>query len=212
MRNASVVMALTALCVSTTAFAGLNPLITLPLHGKASGFEACTGYLPVDCLDNRPTVDVQAVPTAVFLLANNHTSLAGVQTAFEWPGWSLAFGLWDCQGGQLSAVTPMNPGGPTAGSITTAFNCITTQQLAVIGRMHFQPAGAPGCISQVESSFPFGNHVVDCELGTDIILHMNQGLQQRLGKICVGTGGHDACDAVVAVEPTTWGQIKTQYN
>src|SRR5688572_13501738 len=88
MRNASVVMALMALCVSTSAFAGRNPNITLPLHAKASSFEPCNGYLPVDCTGEkgsptRPTVNIPAAaPTAVFLLANNHTDLAGVQTAF----------------------------------------------------------------------------------------------------------------------------------
>jgi hypothetical protein len=205
-------MALLALCIGSTAFAGLNPEITLPLHGKASSFEPCTGYLPTDCEGVRPVVNVQAAPVAVFLLAYNHTNLAGVQTAFEWPGWSLTFGLWDCQPGQLNAVTPANPGGPTAGSITTAFNCINGGALSPIGRIFLVPAGNPGCISQVESSFPFGVHVIDCSLNTDIILHQGQGLQQRLGKVCVGSGGVDACDAVVAVEPTTWGQVKNQYN
>jgi hypothetical protein len=210
-------MALLALCVSTTAFAGLNPNITLPLHAKVSGFEPCNGYLPVNCLPPEqggvpPVVTIPAGPAAVWLLAYNHQNLAGVQTAFEWPGWAITFGPWDCQGGQLNAVTPGGSGGPTAGSITTAFNCVTDGLLAPIGRMFFQPAGNPTCIQQVESSFPFGNHVIDCSLATDIILLNGQGFQQRLGKVCVGAGGIDACRAVVAVEPTTWGQIKTQYN
>ena len=212
MRNASVAMALMALCISTTAFAGLNPQITLPLHGKASSFEPCTGYLPVDCEGIRPTTNVPVGGIAIFLLAYNHTNLAGVQTAFQWPGWTLTFGLWDCQGGQLSAVTPQNPGGPTAGSITTAFNCVTTGALSAIGRMFFVPAGNPGCVSQVQSSFPFGIHVIDCSLNTDLIVEGSPGYDQRIGSVCTGSNGVDACDAVVAVEPTTWGKIKTQYN
>jgi hypothetical protein len=204
-------MALLALCIGTTAFAGLNPDITLPLHGKASSFEPCNGYLPVDCLGNRPTINVGPAPVAVFLLAHNHTNLAGVQTAFEWPGWSLTFGLWDCQPGQLNAVTPANPGGPTAGSITTAFNCINGGALSPIGRIFLVPAGNPGCIGQVQSSFPFGCHVIDCSLNTDLI-PSDAPHDRRLGKVCVGAGGIDACDAVVAVEPTTWGQVKKQYN
>ena len=99
MRYASVAMALMALCITTTAFGGANPQVTLPLHAKASSFEACNGYLPVDCTPaNPPTVNIPAAaPIAVFLFFNNYNNVAGVQTAFEWPGWSLTFGLWDCQ-------------------------------------------------------------------------------------------------------------------
>jgi hypothetical protein len=210
MRYASVAMALMALCLTTTAFAGQNPNVTLPLHAKPSTFEPCNGYLPVDCLGNRPTVNIPApaVPIAVFLLVNNYNAIAGVQTAFDWPGWALAFGLWDCQGGQLSAVTPTNPGGATAGSITTAFNCLNGPALAVIGRMMFQPAGG-GCISQVQSTFPNGCHVLGCDQSVDLIPNSQAA---RLGKICVGQGGVDACPPLVAVEPSTWGSIKAQYN
>jgi hypothetical protein len=202
-------MALMALCITTTAFGGANPQVTLPLHAKASTFEQCNGYLPVDCIGNRPTVDVAAAPIAVFLFIHNYNNVAGVQTAFDWPGWSLTFGLWDCQGGQLSAVTPTNPGGPTAGSITTAFNCVNGPALAVIGRIHMVPAGAPGCISQVQSTFPGGINVLDCAQGTDLIPDSQAA---RLGKICVGQGGVDACEPINAVESSTWGSIKAQYN
>jgi len=208
MRYASVAMALMALCLSTTAFAGANPLATLPLHGKVSTFEQCGGYLPVDCAGNRPTVNLPngATPT-VFLFVNNYNNIAGVQTAFNFGGMNLTFGLWDCQGGQLSAVTPANPGGPTAGSITTAFNCVNTGALLIVGRMHFTPG--TGCISQVQSSFPNGIHVLDCTQGVDQIPDTQQ---LRLGKICIVEGGVDACDPLIAVEPTTWGAIKGQYN
>lgn len=214
MRYASVAMALMALCLSTNAFAGANPLVTLPLHAKASTFEQCGGYAPVDCSGNigdptRPTVNIQPVPSAVFLFVNNYANVAGVQTAFDWPGWSLTFGLWDCQGGQLSAVTPANPGGTNTGSITTAFNCVNSGALLIVGRMHFVPAGTPGCISQVQSVFPNGIHVLDCTQGTDLIPDSQQA---RLGKICVAQGGVDACRPVSAVESSTWGGIKAQYN
>lgn len=210
MRYASVAMALMALCITTTAFGGANPQVTLPLHAKASSFEPCNGYLPVDCAGNRPTVNIPAAqPIAVFLLFNNYNNVAGVQTAFEWPGWSLTFGLWDCQVGQLSAVTPVNPGGPTAGSITTAFNCVNGPALAVVGRIHLVPAGAAGCVSQVQSTFPGGINVLDCTQGTDLIPDSQAA---RLGKICVGQGGVDACAPLNAVESSTWGSIKAQYN
>lgn len=203
------VMALVALfAASTAAMAGLNPQVTFPLHYKASSFEACTGVSPVDCTTNRPVVAATSgSAAAIFLLVHNTTSLAGVQTAFQFDGtWLLTFGLWDCQGGQLNAVTPAMPGGPTAGAITTAFNCVTTGGLIVIGRMFFTGPTA-GCISQVQPTYPFGIHALDCVQGTDQITE-----DARLGKVCVGAGGVDACDPVSAVEGATWGGIKAQYH
>ncbi len=200
-------MTLIALMVSSSAFAGMNPEITLPLHFKAGSFANCTDITPVDCDANRP--DLNAVPGAgcAFLLANNHTSLAGVQTAFDFGGWTLMFGLWDCQVGQLFAVTPANPGGGTAGTITTAFTPVNTGELAVIGRMFFQIPDT-GCLSQVQSTYPFGIHVIDSLLQNDEIADTESG---RVGKLCVGAGGVDACAPVTAVEPTTWGSVKAQY-
>jgi hypothetical protein len=203
------VMTLIALCLASSAAmaAGLNPQVTFPLHYKPSSFEACTGISPVDCLTNRPVVEAQAgQPAAIFLLVMNYTNLAGVQTAFDFGGWTFTFGLWDCQGGQLSAVQPGMPGGATAGTITTAFNCVTSGALQVIGRMIFA-APTAGCISQVQSTYPFGIHALDCSQGTDQITE-----DARLGKVCVGAGGVDACDVVSAVEGATWGGIKAQYH
>lgn len=202
------VMALMALLLATTAVAGLNPFATLPLHGKTSSFEQCNGYLPVDCsLSNPPQVNMPAPgPVAIFLFVNNYTRVAGVQTAFQKdPSWTFTFGLWDCQPNQLSAVTPGGAFGPTAGTISTAFDCLNGPALGVIGRMHF--VATTGCITQVQSTYPDGNHVVDCSQGKDLI-----DLAQRLGSVCVGQGGHNACPAVTPVEPATWGSIKAQYN
>lgn len=199
------VMALMALVLATTAFAGQNPQVTLPLHAKASSFEPCPGYLPVDCRAVQPTVDVPAgAPVAIFLFVMNYNSVAGVQTAFQ-TSWTFTFGLWDCQPGQLNAVTPAPPFGPTGGTITTAFNCLNGPALGVIGRMFFIPS--TGCIEQVQSSYPFGIHVLDCAQGIDQITQA-----PRLGKVCVGQGGVNACEPLVAVEPATWGSIKAQYN
>ncbi len=199
------VMALMALLLATTAFAGQNPEVTLPLHAKTSSFEPCQGYLPVDCRANQPNVEVlPGAPVAIFLFVMNYNSVAGVQTAFQ-TNWSLIFGLWDCQPGQLNAVTPVAPFGPTAGTITTAFNCLNGPALGVIGRMFFSPTS--GCIEQVQSSYPFGIHVLDCAQGIDQIAQA-----PRLGKVCVGPGGNPACNPLVAVEPATWGSIKAQYN
>jgi hypothetical protein len=201
-------MASLALTMSGGAYAGLNPEITLPLHFKAGSFANCTDIAPVDCESNRPDLNAVTGAGIAFLLAYNHTSLAGVQTAFDFGGWTLMFGLWDCQVGQLTAVTPANPGGATAGSITTAFTPVTTGELVVIGRMFFQ-VPATGCLSQVQSTYPFGIHVIDALLQNDEITDTKSG---RVGKLCVGAGGIDACAPVTAVEATTWGNVKAQYH
>jgi hypothetical protein len=213
MRMASVFMVILMLAASSIALAGNNPQVTFPLHAKASSFEACTGLAPVDCTGEigsatRPTVNVSPGAVAVFMTVMNYTGLLGVQTAFENGGnWVFAFGLWDCQVGQLNAVTPAPPFGPTAGSITTAFNCVTSGVLVPIGRLHFASATS-GCLSQVQSTYPFGIHASDCALGVDQITDSEQA---RLGKICVGSGGVDACDPVSAVDEATWGRIKASF-
>jgi len=203
------VMALAALLMASSAFAGQNPQVTLPLHYKPSSFEACAGIAPVDCLTNRPAIEaVSGQAATIFLLAANTTALAGVQTAFEFgTSWNLAFGLWDCQTGQVSATQPIMPGGPTSGTIATAFNCVTTGTLQVIGRMVFNPGPTTGCITQVQSSYPFATNALDCLQGVDGITE-----DTRLGKVCVGAGGIDSCDPISAVEPATWGAIKAQYH
>jgi hypothetical protein len=205
------VMALMALLLATTAFAGQNPLVTLPLHGKPAFDFACNGYLPVDCVSNLPQVNVPAGPVTIFLFVMNYEAVAGVQTAFVVPAtWVFAVGNWACQPNQLNAVTPHAPWGPNEGTITTAFDCLNTHALGVIGSMIFQNAPS-GCISQVESQFPFGTHVLDCSQGTDVILPGPLG-DRRVGSVCVNAEGQPACQPVTPVEPATWGQIKASYN
>jgi hypothetical protein len=201
-------MALMALCIGTTAFAvGDNPLVTLPLAYKASGFEPCTISPTVDCEGLRPLTEAApGAPACIWQLVYNHNSVAGIQTAYSWGAWVLTFGLWDCQPMQLSAVTPANPGGATAGTITTAWTCVNSPALLVAGRMFFQNVNT-GCITQVQSTFPDGINVLDCSGDIDLVTE-----QARLGSVCVGSAGTDACDPVSAVEPATWGSIKGQYN
>jgi len=193
-----------------TAFAGGNPNFTLPLHAKVTqGFEPCDGYLPVDCLGVHPTIEVQSGQSvAVFLLVANAPQLTGVQTAFDIdPTWVATDAIWDCRG--LYAFAPHPPYGPTAGTIAVGFNCITGGELLPIGRMFFI-TGA-GCIQQVSSTFPFGTHVLDCQGEPDMIVVSQPGQEPRLGKICVGTGGNDACATATPVAAVTWGSIKQTY-
>jgi hypothetical protein len=131
--------------------AGVNPNFTLPLHAKVSAFELCNGYLPVDCLGVRPTVQVESgQPVAVFLFVANYTQLAGIQTAFEVnPSWTYSFGLWDCLSGEFADVNPFPPFGPTNGTLNSAFNCVTSGELAPLGRMFF--VSGTGCIGQMKA-------------------------------------------------------------
>ncbi len=186
---------------------GANPNISLPLHAE-SGCHGC-GPLTVDCLQHRPTVNIPPhTSVTIYLMAYNYFALAGVQTAFAWDStWVLMGALFDCVPGQLSAVVPTSPGGPTAGTVATAFNCVTSGNLLVVGRL-LMISGPSGCLSQVQSTYPGGIHVVDCNLGTDAIPDSQQA---RLGKICVAIGGHDACAPVIPVRGTTWGQVKATY-
>jgi len=207
-RLAWLAIAMTA--AAGTALAGGNPNFTLPLHAKVTqGYEPCEGYLPVDCLSVHPTVEVQSGQSvAIFLLVANAPELTGVQTAFDVdPSWTFAYGIWDCRG--RYAFSPQLPFGPTTGTISAGFNCITGGQLLPIGRMFFI-AGA-GCIGQVSSTFPFGTHVLDCHGEPDMIVPSEPGQAARLGKVCVGTGGNDACAVATPVAAATWGRIKRTY-
>ena len=193
------------------AMAGANPHFTLPMHAKVSAFEFCNGYLPVDCLGVRPTVSAPSgQPVTVFMFVANYTRVAAVQTAIEVdPSWTLSFSLWDCLSGEFADVNPYPPFGPTYGTLTAAFNCVTSGVLAPLGRMFF--ASGTGCIGQVQSSFPNGIHALDCLEQVDRILPTEPGQGVRLGRICVGPGGQDACDRVTPVAAATWGAIKASY-
>lgn len=189
----------------TEAAAGANPDFRIVLHAKSSSFEPCSGYLPVDCLNTMPTVNVPAAPLAVFVLLYNVNQGSGLQTGLQWPGWSMTFALWDCL---PICDFPPCPGLDHQGVINLDFPCVTTPGLHAFGRFFLVPAGNPGCVSQFIPGGVNGIHLRDCKGGVDIIDDPNS---HRLGKICVGGGGVTGCDAVVPVESTTWGKIKATY-
>lgn len=198
-----------AVCAAGRVTAGTNPDFRIVLHAKPSSFETCNGYLPLDCIANPPTVNVPATPIAVFVLLFNHTAASGIQTAFTFGGWNPTFFLWDC--GLIGCdfapydPPPFPPIVVVAGDFTGG--CVTGPALKVLGRMFFVPTSG-GCISQVIPDLPNGIHLRDCTGGVDLITDASS---PRLGKICVGTGGVNACDGAVPVESTTWGQIKSTY-
>jgi PKD repeat protein len=183
---------------------GTNPFATLPLHAE-SGCGDCS--IPIDCLGLRPTVNILPnTTTSIHLIAANFNALAAVQTAFEWDsGWTLLGSFFACVPGQVTAVVPVPPGGATAGTVATTFNCVTGGSMLVIGRL-LMISGATGCLNQVQSSYPGGIHVVDCNFGSNSITSA-----ALLGRICVGSGGYDACVPVIPVRPATWGQVKATY-
>ena len=187
---------------------GANPNITLPLHATLD----CNACSPagVDCRDHRPNVNLPAHSNlTIYLLANNYSMLAGIQTAFEWhPDWVLLGAVFDCLPGQLATILPAPPGGATAGTLSTTFDCVSHGSLLVLGRL-LMLAGSKGCLAQVESSYPSGSFALDCHQLMDLI---PESEHLRLGRICVENGGIDACDPLTgAVQPATWGQIKASY-
>jgi hypothetical protein len=86
-----------------------------------------------------PTVNVDAASEyRVFFYLNNTTCVGAVQTAFQWDtGWTIdpngELNNWlNCQTNQLNLTTPHGAGGPTDGTITTAFDLITTTFLLIV--------------------------------------------------------------------------------
>jgi hypothetical protein len=183
----------------------------LPLHAIITEAGPCN--IPDPCEPGPPTVNV---PTgsriAAYLLMRNHEQVVALQTAFDWGDWVFIYGAWDCQVGQIYGTAPAPPGGPGAGTIATAFNSVTGGSTEVIGRMHFLVSttdgarSTQGCLTQVESAYPFGTHVVATSFDTAPVL------PEHRGSICVGSGGFDACGpSATAVDATTWGAIKASY-
>jgi phospholipase C len=167
------------------ASAGVNGFTTLPLHAELSS--------PPDPCDigdpcGSGTINTNVSPTSthsIYLLARNHDGITGVQTAFDWGfSWVLLSSQWDCQTGQLVDIEPSGAGA-TDGTIRTTFDCVTGPETVVIGRLSM--LGASGCLSQVESSYPMGTHVLGC--GGEVT-GVNPGCR---GRICVGLGGVNAC-------------------
>jgi hypothetical protein len=202
-----------------TNVAPANDQFTVVLHARTpGGFGTCTEAGLPDCKTIRPTTQVAAgADFRLYIFVNNYVgTLAAMQTAFEWPGdWLLDPDGKDpvtigCQMHQIQ-LEPSNPGGPVNGTYVTAFDCIQGPSLAPITRMDFR-AGMGGCLRQIN---PLGNQqvqIVDCPGNSYFIDPSDPVQQRRLGSICVGTPGHDACDVLTTpVEPATWGRIKATY-
>jgi hypothetical protein len=203
------VLALAALIATVeTPLAQINnTCTTVVLHAVPGNTFDCVTSL--NCTTVQPTTRIDA-PSGLYkfnMYLKNYELVNGVQVAFDWPvNWFLSFGLWQCQVGQVVATTPSAPG-PLTGSITTAFNSITGGALAPIGFMVFNGL-TPGCLSIIESGYPFGNHVIDNKQGKTHLDDVNEG------RICVGADGYNTCDcrSATPAEAATWGQIKATYD
>jgi hypothetical protein len=191
--------------IASTAMA-MNEHTTIVLHASDASFMPCSP-VPFDCDATPPSIDVSAYTTgaAIWITLKNYEQIVGFQCAFD-TEWVYQFGGFDCQGSQVNGTVPAAPFGPTSGTIATAFNAVTGGTIAPLGRMYFV-VPASGCFSIVESSFPFGNHVVGP--GSEV----TPVIPENWGRLCVGPGGYDACVpfAPVPVERSTWGNVKNQY-
>jgi len=191
-----------AACVEP-CWAGSNPYFTLPLHA-VSGFGNCD-FQPVDCLGNRPNTSVAPGEMAsILLLVANYSDVAGYSAGFEWdPSWSYLAVLLDCRPGQTGHFFPET----NSMGIVSAFFCVNGPALTVVGRIVFR-VGQTGCLRFIEPPLPNRIVVMDCQGEIDEITDLES---PRLGRVCVGAGGHDACDSPVPVIGSTWGEIKRSY-
>ncbi|MGD8395624.1 MAG: PKD domain-containing protein [Candidatus Eiseniibacteriota bacterium] len=184
-----------ATIIVETVDAGPNETAVLPLHAVVDPATPIPCDIGDPCDPGPATVNIPpANEIAVYLLLRSHSNVVGLQTAFEWNGWSLIGGRWDCQSNQVIGTEPHGAGGPTDGSIATAFDCILGPETAVIGALRLV-AGSSGCVSQVASSYPFGTHLVSCTDEIDPVP------PERWGAVCVEQGGIDACGGAVPVFP-----------
>ncbi len=167
----------------------------------------------MDCQSVRPQVTVPPDTTiVVYWLLANYARADVVQTAFQWPAdWSLLFGLWGIAfRGATPAVAPQNPGGPIVGTIGYVFlDCLAGPGLDVLGRMTFQ-TGLQRLLVLTLPRHPGGITVMDCNMEMDTIDPDRE--PARLGSICVGTAGVDACDRLTATTDKTWGAIKATFH
>jgi hypothetical protein len=219
MRFATIATVLIALCFGSNAFGGANPNATWVLHASPGHAGGCTtAPNQPDCVPGGvlPRVNVQPGELIrVFFYLNNVVHVAAIDCAWDWTdSWIIdpnetGVTYTACTTNTLSLSTPQNPGGPQAGRLVTAFDCLTGSFVR-IGRMDFA-VGPAGCLEFVEVEDTFGTHLVDCQNQRDEYNPVPGHPYPREGRICTLFGGHDACGVEVAVEPATWGAIKSTY-
>ena len=72
-------------------------------------------------------------------------------------------------------------------------------------------AYSPDCFMVVPRSVDNAVYIVDCPGPAQV--DISQSSPSHMGYVCFGAGeGYNPCDVIVAVQPTTWGNIKTLYH
>ena len=187
-----------------------NESTTIVLHAR-DGFAECDApqQSGLDCIGGRPNLDMTGMQMPwVFVMLRNYDSVTGLQCAFDWPvSWTLLGSTWDCLPGSIALFFPTAPGPLTGSLVMVWLDCIENGALTTVGRIIFGPTTGGGCLSIIESPYPFGTHVLGCDLKAMGVRPENRG------RVCAGPGGYDACwPAATAVESSTWGAIKRQYH
>ncbi len=194
------------LCLAASRADASNELTTIVLHAVDATTAACTDDGGLDCQQVLPVIDVTGMQSpGIFVYLRNYELISGLQCAFEWsPDWVLLYTLWTCQSNQVNGTTP-TASGTHDGTIATAFDAIAGGPLATIGQLFFSSA-ATGCLTIIDSDYPFGTHVVDPATEVTWIQEGNRG------RICVGMDGWNSCEPEFRpVESASWGQIRRQF-
>jgi hypothetical protein len=210
---------LVATWVASGLCAGLavaaNENTTIVLHAQPIGDVVnCSQWIGnVDCSPvlPPPTVNVGAGEyLLVHIFLRNYEDVGALYCRFAVDGGEGAqtWGDWTFLASNLSCLPGQTGNGPGVlnGSMNTGFYCITGGELRLLGYL-FVITGSSGCLGIEEHDVgTSGTVVLDCGVGAPIPI-----APQNRGRICVGTGGYNACDPrAVPVENTTWGNIKRQ--
>jgi hypothetical protein len=191
-----------------------NEETTIVLHAYRFGdtLNCQAGLGQFDCSESSPP-RVNILPgdvVAVYVFLRNYDDACGLIYRFAvdgkqgvepWGDWTIWGSSFGCQPNQ----TGINGPNPHDGELITSFDCVTGGGLELLGFI-FLMAGTHGCLGIEESEVYFPSGVMDRNSRTTAVAPGNRG------RVCIGTGGHDACEPLtVPVEETTWGQIKRLY-
>jgi hypothetical protein len=189
-----------------------NP--TIVLHAQGGQFECQGNALPFTCTEGSiPTTSVTSGQLwFIYIFIRNYED-AGMVTCRmavnggsgpgTWEDWELIGHSFGCVPGQVTSEVPVqNSQEREPGNITTAFNCLTGGALQPLGWVLLRVGS--GCLGVEEHQY--GTGIIDCQQMLRSVPAHDRG------RICVGAGGHNACESgPVPVENETWGQIKAQY-